>query len=61
MLYANGDVVSAAGPWRITGGWWSLEGRFAFDSYDVQTSDGCIARLRFDHVRRCWQVDAVYD
>lgn len=58
---ARGRVVRAAGPWRITGGWWSPEGRFAFDSYDVQTSDGCIARLRFDHVQRAWQIDAVYD
>ena len=33
----------------------------AFDSFDVQTSDGGVARLRFDHVRRQWQIDAVYD
>jgi protein ImuB len=58
---ARGRVVRAAGPWRITGGWWSPEGRFAFDSYDIQTSDGCIARLRFDHVKRSWQIDALYD
>jgi len=27
----------------------------------VQTSDGGVARLRFDHLRGCWQVDALYD
>lgn len=58
---ANGRVVCAAGPWRTTGGWWSHEGRFAFDSFDVQTSDGTVSRLRFDHVRRIWQIDALYD
>jgi protein ImuB len=58
---SNGEVVSCAGPWRTTGGWWSQEGRFAFDHFDVQTSDGTVARLRFDHVRRCWQIDGLYD
>jgi len=58
---ANGPVLRCAGPWRTTGGWWSREGRFAFDHFDVLTRDGTICRLRFDHVARCWQVDAVYD
>ncbi len=56
-----GDVVSCAGPWRTSGGWWSTEGRFALDHYDVQTSDGMVARLRFDGVRERWSVDALYD
>jgi protein ImuB len=58
---ANGRVVHLAGPWRTTGGWWSPESRFAYDYFDVETSDGTIARLRFDHVRRRWHIDAVYD
>jgi protein ImuB len=58
---ANGRVVRVAGPWRTTGGWWSSEGRFAFDSFDVQTSDGSVVRLRLDHVARRWQIDAIYD
>jgi protein ImuB len=57
----NGRVIRLAGPWRITGHWWSREERFAFDSFDVQTSDGGVARLRLNHVRRQWQIDAVYD
>ena len=57
----QGDVLHCAGPWRTTGGWWAPEERFAFDCYDVQTSDGGVARLRFDHLRGCWQVDALYD
>jgi protein ImuB len=58
---ANGRIVRCAGPWRITGGWWSPEERFAFDQFDVQSEDGVVVRLRFDHVRREWQIDAVYD
>lgn len=58
---ANGRVVRVSGPWRTTGGWWSRSGRFAFDHFDVLTSDGIVSRLRFDHVARAWQVDAVYD
>ena len=58
---ANGRVVRCAGPWRTTGGWWSPEERFAFDQFDVQSEDGVVVRLRFDHVRREWQIDAIYD
>jgi hypothetical protein len=54
-------VVRCAGPWRTTGGWWSPEERFAFDQFDVQSEDGVVVRLRFDHVRREWQIDAIYD
>ncbi len=58
---ANGEVVRLAGPWRSTGGWWSREQRFAYDSFDVQTGDGIVARLRFDHIRKVWHIDAIYD
>jgi len=58
---AHGDVLHCAGPWRATGGWWSEERRFAFDSFDVATSDGLLVRLRYDHTRRAWEIDALYD
>jgi protein ImuB len=58
---ANGDVLSCAGPWRTTGGWWSPETRFAFDHYDVATGDGLVVRLRHDRIFGTWHVDAVYD
>jgi protein ImuB len=58
---ANGEVTRCAGPWRTTGGWWSREERFAFDHFDVQTSDGLVVRLRLDLITGCWQIDAVYD
>ena len=58
---ANGDVVRCAGPWRTTGGWWTETSRFAFDSYDVATSDGQLVRLRHDLLRDRWHIDAAYD
>jgi hypothetical protein len=54
-------VTDAAGPWRTTGAWWSEEERFAFDHFDVWTSDGTVCRLRLDRVERRWEIDAVYD
>ncbi len=58
---ANGDVVHCAGPWRHTGGWWSEHDRFAFDCFDIATSDGLVVRLRHDRLRDVWHIDAVYD
>jgi len=58
---ASGPVQALAGPWRTSGGWWSSEGRFALDHFDVQTADGSVARLRFDALRHTWSVDALYD
>jgi protein ImuB len=58
---SSGNIVHAAGPWRTTGRWWSEDDRFAVDHYDVQTSDGSLLRLRFDWIRRLWEIDAIYD
>jgi hypothetical protein len=58
---ANGEVVHCAGPWRTTGQWWSDGARYAFDHYDVQTSDGNVVRLRRDLVRERWEIDGVFD
>lgn len=57
----SGRIVTISGPWRTTGGWWSEQDRYALDHYDVQVSDGVIARLCFDWVERSWRVDAFYD
>ena len=58
---ARGDVLVVAGPWRTTGYWWSENERFAFDHFDVQLSDGTVARLGFDWMKRAWQIDGIYD
>jgi len=58
---ANGRVIQVAGPWRNTGSWWSEKQHYAYDSFDVQTHDGAVTRLRFDHLRNAWHIDAIYD
>jgi len=58
---ANGRIVRVSGPWRSSGLWWSEDERFAYDHFDVQTSDATVARLRLDRLRRRWHVDAIYD
>jgi protein ImuB len=58
---AQGDVIAVAGPWRTTGYWWSEDERFALDHFDIQTSDGTVARLCFDWTKRSWQIDGIYD
>lgn len=58
---ASGRVIRVAGPWRTTGGWWSREGHYAYDCFDVLTSDGTVSRLRYDHIQKRWDIDAVYD
>lgn len=58
---AHGEVVHCAGPWRATGGWWAADCSFAFDSFDVATSDGLLVRLRYDRIRHSWEIDALYD
>ena len=57
----RGEIVTAAGPWRTTGHWWSKVSHFAVDHYDVQLADGTVLRLAFDWKRKCWQVDGLYD
>jgi protein ImuB len=58
---ANGRIERAAGPWRSSGRWWSPEERFAFDHYDVATTDGLVVRLRLDLLTSHWEIDGVYD
>ena len=53
--------MAVAGPWRTTGYWWSEDERFALDHFDIQTSDGTVARLCFDWTKRSWQIDGIYD
>jgi protein ImuB len=53
-----GRVVTGAGPWRVSGEWWSDEA-FVQDEWDVELSDGTLCRLARD--RRGWRLDAIYD
>ena len=57
----SGTILRLSGPWRTTGRWWSEEDRYALDHYDIQVSDGVVARLCFDWIERSWRIDALYD
>jgi len=56
----TGRVVTAAGPWRMEGAWWS-EKSFSRAYYEVQLSDGVIYRLFYETAWQAWFVDGVYD
>jgi protein ImuB len=56
----SGRVVTAAGPWRVQGEWWSPE-PYCRDYYDVQLSDGGVYRVYHDLHRDVWFVEGAYD
>lgn len=53
-----GRIVAGAGPWRISGDWWT-DASFARDEWDVELSDGTLCRLARDG--RGWRLEAIYD
>ena len=57
----RGEILTAAGPWRSTGHWWSETAHFAVDHYDIQMRDGSVLRICFDWKMKRWQVDGLYD
>jgi protein ImuB len=56
----GGRVVELAGPWRLTGEWWTEE-RFARDYYDMSLSDGGVYRMYRDLKTAQWFVEGEYD
>jgi protein ImuB len=53
-----GRVVAGAGPWRVSGEWWTEEA-FVQDEWDVELGDGTLCRLARDG--RGWRLEAIYD
>jgi protein ImuB len=58
---SRGEVLTASGPWRTTGQWWSDSTHYAVDHYDIQMSDGTVLRLCFDWRTKWWQIEGLYD
>jgi protein ImuB len=66
----RGEVVSAAGPWRLSGDWWTTSG-WNRDEWDVALSDGGVYRIYMrikprrtayeEHRAREWFLEGVYD
>jgi protein ImuB len=53
-------VITCAGPWRLSGDWWDVDG-WARDEWDVALDDGTLCRIALDLRARTWSLDAVYD
>jgi protein ImuB len=56
----RGNVLTAAGPWRSAGEWWT-DTCWARDEWDISLSDGALYRLYWDLRARGWFVDGTYD
>jgi len=54
----HGRIVATAGPWRISGDWWT-DSAYARDDWDVELADGTLCRLARDS--RGWRLEAIYD
>jgi protein ImuB len=54
----RGHVVSAAGPWRTSGDWWTTD-PWAREEWDVALSDGALYRIYCE--RGGWFVEGSYD
>jgi protein ImuB len=53
-----GRVIAGAGPWRVSGEWWT-DAPFVQDEWDVELDDGTLCRLARDG--RGWRLEAIYD
>jgi protein ImuB len=55
----GGQVLAAAGPFRVRDGWWQLP--LVRDYYDVELSDGAIYRVFHDLQKGSWHIDGCYE
>jgi protein ImuB len=56
----RGAVLTASGPWRSAGEWWT-ETRWVRDAWDIDLSDGGVYRIYLRLDSRRWFVEGVYD
>jgi protein ImuB len=56
------QVVTSAGPWRSSGDWWTgTNHEWARDEWDVELLDGSICRIYWDHFKKAWFLEGIYD
>jgi protein ImuB len=59
---AGGRVVSCAGPWRSSGGWWTLNrAGWDRDEWDVEITTGDVYRISRNRSTGQWEVEAILD
>jgi protein ImuB len=56
----QGTVLEAAGPWKISGEWWTIA-PWVREEWDVALDDGALYRIYFELNTREWYVHSVYD
>jgi protein ImuB len=56
----QGKVLTLAGPWRISGDWWTPT-PWARDEWDIALSDGALYRIYFERPIGRWFVEGAYD
>ena len=59
---AGGRVVVCAGPWRSSGGWWTLtRAVWDRDEWDVELATGDVYRIARDRANDHWAVEGIID
>ncbi len=56
----EGRVLTAAGPWRTSGDWWTTT-PWAREDWDLSLSDGALYRLYREYFTGAWYLDGEYD
>ena len=56
----RGKVISAAGPWRTSGDWWTAD-PWDRDEWDVALGDGALYRIYCEHATGRWFLEGSYD
>ena len=56
----RGHIVSAAGPWRTSGDWWTVD-PWDRDEWDVGLRDGALYRIYCAHSTGRWFVEGSFD
>lgn len=58
------DIVSLAGPWRSSGGWWKSEekdGGWGLEEWDMELRGGELYRVSWNPGNERWYLEGVYD
>jgi protein ImuB len=56
----RGHIVSASGPWRTSGDWWTLD-PWDRDEWDVSLREGAIYCIYYAHATGQWFVEGSFD
>ena len=61
VLIQPKQIVSQAGPWRLTGGWWRESTGWGHDEWDLELVNGVVCRICWSHHMKRWYLQGIYD